>query len=226
MLKFISLERFNQPIFPQNFLISIDSIELERPDKISLQQFTKVEQELMFLIYPAVRLQNCFRIEFGGKDMWNNIYKRLLADELEEEQKIQAQYLGDEIRKMKAKRSEKKMEEFEQFIRQKKLTMKFESETKNLPVREARRRGSDSRMNAKLKPLIEEPPRRIRSVVYIKKDLDWNDKIKAAREAKKDQGEIPQFVRIVRETKKTRTGIKKNSVHQSKTGRFFTSYGG
>jgi len=227
MLTFASTERFGLPIFPQNFLISIDSVELERPDKISAQIFTKIEQEILFLIYPAIRLQQSLRREFGGEDMWENVYKRLLRVENEEEKKQQQEYFNEELRKKRAKRSALRRQEFEEMLKNKIFFKRFVSETKNLPPREFKRRGSDSRVATRLEPLVQIPKKRHNSQLYFKKEFQVIDSQKSAEPDENNNPAIPAHIRRfkIRETQKheKRRGSRSITVSEKKLGYDFST---
>lgn len=179
MLNFIADERFGLPIFTQNFLLSIDSMELERPDRISFEQFLSIEQDILFLIYPITRLQKRLQKVFGGEKLWENVYTRILKLEKEDDKK-NAQFQKDGMKGKKAASSEQKMKEFEELISKRAFQIKYRSLVNHLPPREPQRRGSESRVGTKLRPLIDQSPKKHRSVIYRRRPFiaaDENEEI-------------------------------------------------
>ena len=170
MLTFVCDERFGLPIFSQNFLLSIDALEIERPDRISFEQFLSLEQDILFLIYPLNRLQKGLQKVFGGRRLWETIYTRILRQEKDEEKK-NANFQSGGGKKKTTGTSEQKVKVFEDLLIKKGITLDFKSETNHLPIREINRRGSDSRIKTKLPRLLEHSPKKHRSLVYRKREF-------------------------------------------------------
>lgn len=186
MLTFVCDERFGLPIFSQNFLLSIDALELERPDRISFEQFLSLEQDILFLIYPLNRLQKGLQKVFGGRRLWEVIYTRILRLEKDEEKK-NANFHSGGAKKKTSGTSEQKLKHFEEFLIKKGIASDFKSETNHLPIRELNRRGSGSRIKTKLPRLLRYSPKRHRSLIYKKREfvvVDEDDETTNAKNAK------------------------------------------
>ncbi len=56
IIKYLVTERYNKKIFPFNYVRSVELLEVERSDKISLEQFKKIYLKVSFICYPAYRL--------------------------------------------------------------------------------------------------------------------------------------------------------------------------
>jgi hypothetical protein len=64
-------------IFPVNYLKQIELMTIERADSISMPEFITIAQNLPFLVYPAVRLQDELREKIQGNTFWDTISKKL-----------------------------------------------------------------------------------------------------------------------------------------------------
>jgi len=193
MLNFVSEKRFDAPVFPRNFMLSIDAIELERPDKISFEQFLNIEQDILFLIYPLARLQKGLQKVFGGRRLWESVYTRILQLEKNNEaQKMQ--HSSDNSKKKKGNATEK-MNNFEKFIAEHSVVDRFISETCKLPPRQQFRRGSDSRINVRLGG--ERSPKRKRSTEYIKKEFEAVKMNEETQQGKKEKDK--KFIKKTRD---------------------------
>jgi len=201
MLNFVSDKRFEVPVFPRNFMLSIDAIELERPDKISFEQFLHIEQDILFLIYPLTRLQKGLQRKFGGRRLWDTVFSRIIQlEKSNEAQKMQ--HSSDNTKKKKGNATEK-MNNFEKFIVEHDVIDKFISETCKLPARQPFRRGSDSRVSVKLAGIVEKSPKRKRSTEYIKPEFEAikvNEEVKAPKNENKEskyKRKTKEFVHMI-----------------------------
>ena len=71
ILKFFSQKSSNnRRIFPINYLKLIETLEIERSDYIPRHEFIKVVNNVPFLVYPAVRLQEDMRRLIIGEKFW------------------------------------------------------------------------------------------------------------------------------------------------------------
>ena len=221
MLTFIADERFGLPIFTQNFLLSVDALELERPDRISFEQFLSIEQDILFLIYPVTRLQKGLQKAFVGERLWQSVYIRILKLEKEEEKK-NLNFQSDAAKKRRAATAEQKKKDLEDILAKKSLNTDAKLSIKRLDIREARRRGSDSKLNTRLTLFAHHSPKRHRSVVYVKKEfvaLEDNDesaqpkglrRLRSNRMMKKGKNKmnrLPSFQRKDTKTVKSITSL-------------------
>ncbi|KRX00138.1 hypothetical protein PPERSA_10637 [Pseudocohnilembus persalinus] len=61
MIKFLVQDHNGQKIFPINFIRAIEILEVPRSDKITFDQFKRLQQKIPFLCYPAFRLQETLK---------------------------------------------------------------------------------------------------------------------------------------------------------------------
>lgn len=71
ILKFFSQKNDGKRIFPLNYLKLIELLEIERSDYIPKHEFVKVANNVPFLVYPAVRLQQDMRNLIIGETFWD-----------------------------------------------------------------------------------------------------------------------------------------------------------
>lgn len=72
ILKFFSLKNLGVRIFPVNYLKLIETIELDRSDHITKHEFSKVGNSVLYMIYPAVRLQEDLKKVIIGPLFWTS----------------------------------------------------------------------------------------------------------------------------------------------------------
>jgi hypothetical protein len=66
------------PIFPNNYLKSVENFITIRSDRIDWDEFVRLTKEVPYLIYPAFRLQKSLRHYTLGRGRWKKIRHRLL----------------------------------------------------------------------------------------------------------------------------------------------------
>jgi len=173
IIKFLTIERFGKKLFPYNHLIAVDFLDVERSDRISFQQFISLEREFLYLTYPAVRFQTELKAQFGGQQLWINIYNRIVAVENEESNKANFgfDYTNDAIRKKRFTRPNQKIKDFDEFIKNRKKDPEPEYKVRHFAGREAKRRGSDARLNLKLPVRMAIEPKKHNSVILRKSEF-------------------------------------------------------
>ena len=173
IMEFFAKERFERPLFPFNYVIAVDFLEVERPDRISLSLFLKMEKEMLFLLYPMFRLQSGLREATGGNEYWEKIYGKLFMLELEERSNIRGNEYADQVYRKKHARqqAESRMQDFEKMAKNRKIE-ESKSIKRDLPPRQRGRRASDSRTNTKLPGRVSPLPRRNRSQILLKSKFE------------------------------------------------------
>ena len=170
LIKFLTIERFGEQIFPFNFLVAIDDLDVDRTDRISLEQFLELEKDLMFLFYPAFRLQIGLQNAFCGIKFWENVYSNMFLGQNEETDLP----LNEATVVKSLKRSdniEKKIRQFDEFAKEGKFKMQATTSIKTLSQREPFRRGSTGKLCSKLPVFIEIEQKRHNSLIYRKNDF-------------------------------------------------------
>lgn len=176
MIKFLTMERFGKKIFPYNHVKAIELMDLPRSDKINLEQFKKVHQIALFLCFPAFKLQERLRNRVIGETFWENLYKKIHEDETDENKKKQRSKMEEEKKKKQLQKTEKNAKKFEEKMKGVSLEQGLWKGKKNMKIREAGRRSSDSKIEIKNVPDIPDmkennKPRKSPSVLYIKSEM-------------------------------------------------------
>ena len=70
ILKFFSQKNMERRIFPLNYMKLIEVLEIERSDYIPMHEFSKLVNNVPYLVYPAIRLQEDMRNTIIGERFW------------------------------------------------------------------------------------------------------------------------------------------------------------
>lgn len=112
LMTFLVQKRNNKKIFYFNYMKAVELLDIERPDKISIEQFRKIQTQIPFVCYPAFRLQKSLRNKIFGPKYWDVLYERILNKENDENKFKQQQKIQEEIRRKQQSKIDKKVEKF------------------------------------------------------------------------------------------------------------------
>jgi len=116
ILKFFSQKHQGRRVFPINYLKLIEVLEIERSDYITKMDFIKVVNNVPFLVYPAVRLQEDMRHTILGETFWNSLVKKLGEWESKKAREKQIQTFEEEALKKKKEKQLKKENNIREFF--------------------------------------------------------------------------------------------------------------
>ncbi|CAD8200509.1 unnamed protein product (macronuclear) [Paramecium tetraurelia] len=143
LMNFLVQKRNGKKIFYYNYMKAVELLDIERPDKISLEQFRKIQQQIPFICYPAFRLQRELRSRIFGVKYWDSLYDRILHKENEENKQKQMQKIQDEMKRKQQNKLDKKVEKFLQNTHKSRVSM---PSMKLIHQRVNGRRNSDTNM--------------------------------------------------------------------------------